>query len=457
MFTPENTHLNVRFVEAALHASMVSRSDRSGNITYVNRNFEKVSGYSREELVGQTYAMVNSGVHPPTFWEEMWHTINHGNIWHKEVCNRARDGVLYWVDAFVYPYLNEDGELIEFFSIHTDITQSKHQQQALAKSNIFLQAILNSTNDIYFLLSPDRKLLNINDAGKRNLTEFWNKKVGEDYETAIVNAYDSSMGAWNDFNRALMGEIVELEVELVRTADNEKIWHHVRQVAVYDEHGLIVGVSIVLSNIHDRKLQELRLQESEMLYRAILNSMNDIYFLLSPQLKLLRVNQLGLKLLEQHWGITTVQEIEQQIRGLFELQPATREAVARALKGEEIALETKIVRPDGTAVWCWINNLPVYDDDRNIIGVSVVLTNIHTRKMQELEIEAKNQALTEIAWSQSHEMRRPVASILGLLQLRLAQVPMISHDEFMTHLNTMTNELDLIIRKNVERTYRTSQ
>jgi len=85
------------------------------------------------------------------------------------------------------------------------------------------------------------------------------------------------------------------------------------------------------------------------------------------------------------------------------------------------------------------------------------MTNIHTRKMQELEIEAKNQALIKIAWSHSHEMRRPVASILGLIQLRQAQPPMITDDEFLFHLSNMVNELDQFISKNVERTYLASQ
>ncbi len=294
-------HFNANFITSVLHSTIVSRTDRSGAITFVNKNFESISGYTKEELIGKTHQVVNSGVHPQTFWKEIWETINSGNIWHGEICNRAKDGSLYWVDTFIYPYKNAVGDLTEFFSIDTDITQKKLQREALTKSGVHMRAIVNSTNDIYFLLNADWKLLNINRAGQKNLTDYWDLNASADYEAALKKAFQAHPESFDDFKKALNGEIVELEVELLRL-DGEKVWHRVRHLPAYNDAQEIIGVSIVLNDIHGRKIQELKLRESETMYRAILDSTNEAYLFLSPQKKLLRVNQLGLQLLERHWN-----------------------------------------------------------------------------------------------------------------------------------------------------------
>ncbi len=105
--------------------AIVSVADLSGNIVYVNEKFSEISGYSSAELLGKNHRIIKSGQHPPELYADMWHTISGGNIWQGEVCNRCKNGSLYWVYTSIVPFLDAEGLPYQYISIRTDITQVK--------------------------------------------------------------------------------------------------------------------------------------------------------------------------------------------------------------------------------------------------------------------------------------------------------------------------------------------
>ena len=131
-------------MDAVSSYSIVSIADPAGNITYANDMFSQVSGYSNAELMGQNHRIVKSGAQPETYWETVWKTISSGYVWRGEVCNRAKDGTLYWVDTVIAPYFGEHG-IEKYISIRTDVSASKHAQQTLDAERQRLNNIITGT------------------------------------------------------------------------------------------------------------------------------------------------------------------------------------------------------------------------------------------------------------------------------------------------------------------------
>ncbi len=165
--------------------AIVATTDRAGVITGANDKFCETSGYRREELIGRRHNLLNSGYHPRSFFVEMWRTIGSGRLWRGEICNREKNGSLYWVDTTIVPQLDTRGRSVGYVSVRYDITPRK-----LAEAEIIEE---NSKRD-----RAERLLREIMDAVPSGIVAF-----DEDGGLVLHNA------AFADFHPSLRDELIE--------------------------------------------------------------------------------------------------------------------------------------------------------------------------------------------------------------------------------------------------------
>ena len=143
--------------------AIISVANARGIITQVNEKFCAVSGYSAAELVGNNHRIVKSDRHTADFYETMWSTISSGQVWHGVVCNRRKDGDLYWVDSTIVPFLDDNGLPYQYISIRTNVTDILHTEMALRTERHLTSSAINSLPGIFYLISPENRFLRVND------------------------------------------------------------------------------------------------------------------------------------------------------------------------------------------------------------------------------------------------------------------------------------------------------
>lgn len=120
-------------------AAIISIADEKGKITYVNKKFEDVSGWTLEEVKGKDHSIVNSGTQPDGYWGNMYKTVLSGGIWNDLVTNVTKNGELYYVDTYIRARFDKHGKLEGFSSIRQDVTDLIKSSQEIEKKNTYLE------------------------------------------------------------------------------------------------------------------------------------------------------------------------------------------------------------------------------------------------------------------------------------------------------------------------------
>ena len=126
-------------------AAIVAITDVQGTITYVNDKFCEVSGYSREELIGNNHRIICSGLHSKAFFRDLYRCIASGQTWRGEICNHRKDGKAYWVDTTIVPHLNRDGKPDSYTSIRFDVT-ARHEAEEHLRQIVDLDPLTGIAN-----------------------------------------------------------------------------------------------------------------------------------------------------------------------------------------------------------------------------------------------------------------------------------------------------------------------
>lgn len=257
-----NSDLNIALRESKFQLTtmdehaIVSVSDIAGNITEVNDKLCKISGYKREELIGQKHNILKSEMHSDEFYEELWETISAGKVWHGIICNRNKSGEEYWVESTIVPFLNEKGKPYKYVSARTDITAMRSSQDRLQRSQAF--ANIGSWD---WEIQKDRLYWSENmwplfgceaddadDAGEKFVNA-----LHPDDKQFVLDAVDACVEEGCDFN---------IEYRII-WPDGSEHWLHDSGNIVRSKDGKPLHMLGVVQDIDQRKQAELALVERE--------------------------------------------------------------------------------------------------------------------------------------------------------------------------------------------------
>ncbi|MED1862515.1 ATP-binding protein [Fictibacillus nanhaiensis] len=136
-----NRNLDISILElnnirtALFEGTIFSVTDKNDRITQVNDHFCQLTQYTQKELIGQDHGKIlYSGVHTESFVNQIKQEIKAGRVWNGEICNKAKDGSLYWVDTTIVPFLDPEGVAYQHISIQYDVTEKKKTEEILLKS-----------------------------------------------------------------------------------------------------------------------------------------------------------------------------------------------------------------------------------------------------------------------------------------------------------------------------------
>jgi PAS domain S-box-containing protein len=401
---------------------IVAETDAAGRFTRVNRRFQDISGYTEAELLGQGFAMIGSGWHSAAFWRDMWSCIGQGRPWQGEICNRSRQGSLYWVQTLVAPILGADGTIKKFVSIQSDISAHRLAQMELSKSETLLRrtsqlagvggwtAQLDSGQ---LQITPEcRQLLGLQEREVTHVHEFW-RCFGQGARLIIrAQLQELAQGQREEVNmlapvRPLAGTPARW-VRLVASVRESRV------EGVGQMPGRIIGA------VQDQTQQmaaQQRIRDEQRILHSAMDAVGDAFALYDPQSLLVYCNEAYAALLPP--GHPPLQGVSHEVvlHGMA-MGGTFRDAIGREADWVQEQLRAPgTARTDPvcqTADGRWFRFIDRVTAD----GHRVVLRSDVT-ELQRALLRADAAALSkgQFLANMSHEIRTPINAVMGLLQM----------------------------------------
>ena len=403
--------------------AIVSITGTDGNIIYVNDKFCKISGYTREELIGQNHRLINSGFHEEIFFSDMWQTISSGKVWHNEICNTTKHGGRYWVDASIVPFLDAAGKPYQYIAIRTEITESKRMAEKIATSEREYRTVVNSLKEVVFRIDKNRCWTFLNPA--------WTYVTGFPTSEALgkellhfIHPLDRDMVA-QAINDLYKGFTLSCRHQArYVTADGAYRWIDVYAQVESDEQQTILGLTGSLSDITEQRLATEQLKENLNFVDALFNTIPQPIYLKDEQGRYMRLNRAFCTF----FGVQEEALLGKTVFDLLIPQNAKfhndYDQLLFAERGTQVYEANLTIH--GRQVDTMYSKAALTRVDGSLIGLVGTIVDMTNQKNAERTLlqakeaaESASRSKSEFLANMSHEIRTPMNGIIGMTDLTL--------------------------------------
>ncbi|MBW6488339.1 MAG: EAL domain-containing protein [Sulfurimonas sp.] len=286
---------------------IVSKSDANGIITYVNDEFCNITGYSKDELLGKPHNIVRHPDMSKETFKDLWHTVKDlKQPWFGNIKNRKKDGSYYWVKAIINPIMDNNGNIVEYIGIRTDITQqqkiAQHFQEQLMvsvknfDSSLHLLKEYEKAIDISAILSRTGKEGNITYANNKflEITEYsLNELLGKSHNILKTDDTDEKLykNLWTTITKGKVWQGILKN----RAKSGREFWVNVTIVPIKDIGGTIVEYLAIRTDVtkimqHKKELEEFAKTDSLTGHGNRFQLNCDIENLLNPSIAVFNID-----------------------------------------------------------------------------------------------------------------------------------------------------------------------
>ncbi|WP_323762141.1 PAS domain S-box protein [Maricaulis sp.] len=429
--------------------TIFSVTDPDGVILDVNEAFCRQSGYRTDEIIGRTHqALQSSGMHPDTFWQDLWATIRAGRPWRGEICNRSKSGEMFWVDSIVAPQMNAAGEIERFIFIRFDVTKRKLTEAGLIESQNRLESLLERLSAVTELGGIGSWEIDLD-----TMTPIWDDitrqihDVDADYLPDMETAIEFYAPEVRDLISAKVAHCVETgepwDIELpFITAKDRRIWVRAvgRRVLRDGRPVRLVGSFQDVTERRERE-EELRLVSTRL--EVALESSGIGVWDVCPSTGVYHWDEGSRRLFD----IPDDAPDPSPSDWIAGIHPDDRKTIAKAIdrayatKGH-LKQEYRYLRSDGS--YRHVRSFGVY---RERLDAPPIMTGVHMDVTADIEqaaaldqarerAESASHAKSEFLANMSHEIRTPLNGVLGMTQiLQLTELT----DKQARHVETIRN------------------